>query len=716
MTSISGKIIAFRNDRLGARINALLNAIRVSQDYGLPFAMNWPSHESVSPELQNPEHLFSQDFLDAHFFDDVGFQDLHRHAVDLVDITKDETPEAFVKRAQQGQAYLCHDALYRSVLPWENPDDIAARLPDMIPLMGLCTTVRDAMRTIDTELGTEQLFAYHLRRGDIIDMDKRASNVLWPSKYVPRVFYETHIKRQLAKDPNTKIVFFSDTQGEVDAFTAMYDQVYSFEDLVGELDLTALQRDFLELYAMSRCATIYAPAASAFSAVAASMGNSAVVPIMQDLNEADHTEALQTLTHRMDATPEVFLGPADLGQNFPFLLDFHRQNGSRNVARSILMKHMKDGFERAYIYDRIAEEMFAARDWAGAQEVVQTLAQRPVYTEETNSLTYCYAGMTALLAGEVSEAVRLAHISNWLTPIHPHSRALVNVLYAHGLMNDTNSFPIDFNILGFRKLMKPTDRTLFNTLNQAAHTKSNVAIIPDAVAWMAFQHDLRDWTPLQGAKLPPSFMNREKITKFIGFFRTGFAKRIDEPAVRAALSTLLRQQGDTRSAKREIVAAIADDASNPLYHKRLADLLHHNNAPFKALRAIEVAMSLAGDQICYQAQYGLHLFQTGDAKAFDVFETLATRPHNMPEIHLVTADILRRRNRTRDLALDVVKTASKNIHGSSRLMRLEAKILEQMGCDDQATAVRARLASWSRPSGGFATRIGKPIPKRARTK
>ena len=58
-----GKVIAVRNDRLGGRLGALLNAKRIADDYGTGFGFTWSSHEGVSPELQHPEQLFSAEFL-----------------------------------------------------------------------------------------------------------------------------------------------------------------------------------------------------------------------------------------------------------------------------------------------------------------------------------------------------------------------------------------------------------------------------------------------------------------------------------------------------------------------------------------------------------------------------------------------------------------------------------------------------------------------------
>ena len=56
-------IYAVRNDRLGGRLGAMLNAARIAGDYGADFRFLWPDHEEVSPELRQPWAIFTRNFL-----------------------------------------------------------------------------------------------------------------------------------------------------------------------------------------------------------------------------------------------------------------------------------------------------------------------------------------------------------------------------------------------------------------------------------------------------------------------------------------------------------------------------------------------------------------------------------------------------------------------------------------------------------------------------
>jgi hypothetical protein len=116
------------------------------------------------------------------------------------------------------------------------------------------------------------LTAYHIRRGDII-LDPIASNKLWPNKFIPQEFYEQHLDVTL-RDPNAQVLCFSDTPIEVDRLKENDpDRVQGFKDLLGNREFTTGARDFLELYAMSRCQQIYGPPSSAFSQTAMAIVN-----------------------------------------------------------------------------------------------------------------------------------------------------------------------------------------------------------------------------------------------------------------------------------------------------------------------------------------------------------------------------------------------------------------------------------------------------------
>ncbi len=709
LNAFAGKIIAFRNDRLGARINVILNAIRVAGDYDAAFAVVWPSHDNVSPELQNPQELFSAEFMADHFLDDVNITELQHTTVQLSDLTAADTAETLRARLVKGQGFMAYDALNLVCLPWEDRASIAARLPAMMDRLGLQPKVRAAMAQIDAALADATLCAYHLRRGDIIQMDSRASQTLWPSKYVPRVFYEQHIRQRLAGDPRVKIVVFSDEPREIAAFCRMDPRIVGFDDLVGQMELSVIQRDFLEIYAMSRCSTVTAPSASAFSRVAVTIGNGTLQPLLNDLSDEARTAALKDLSERLEKTPEVFAGPADLGQNFPFLCNYHRRQGTPEIAQRILRQHLDQGFDRAYIYDQLAELMFFNRDWAGMQHVVAVLRQRPVYMEEANSLTYALAAMAALEAGDLPAAREFAQITNWLTPVHPLTRLLTGLLYCYELFDPALVHPVDPALFQARPIFVGYARQASMRLVPVATKLAGKEMPENMMIWLPFEMHIRDWQRLNGTKMPPAFSNQAKLARIVEFYRSAYRKRTEEPSVRAGLASLLRQSGRLDEAGAELEAAMDADPENPLFLKRLADLFLAWNEPVQALKVLEQASELSGGHLCYRAELGLTLYELGRGdQASAIFEQIADTDHRLIEVMLLSADILRRRPRTRQRALEIAQRASSLAHGSTRLIRLQAKIHDQLGQTAEAEAVLDQLKQWRRGGGRFASRVKRP--------
>ncbi|MFT5062163.1 MAG: hypothetical protein ACI9AX_002496, partial [Polaromonas sp.] len=68
-TLAGGTIISHRNDGMGARLIASLNAVRIARDHGLPWHICWTTHGLTRPELRNPADLFSPEFVAAHLSD-----------------------------------------------------------------------------------------------------------------------------------------------------------------------------------------------------------------------------------------------------------------------------------------------------------------------------------------------------------------------------------------------------------------------------------------------------------------------------------------------------------------------------------------------------------------------------------------------------------------------------------------------------------------------
>ena len=235
-----------------------------------------------------------------------------------------------------------------TVLPWEDHDKIAAALPLCMDALAYSAPVKAMIAKIDAKFVDTRLTALHIRRGDIIH-NQITSNKLWPNKYIPREFYEIHIREFLA-DGGDRCIVFSDTQAEIDRLKAIDDRIVSFEDIVPQGSLKAGQRDILELYSMSKCPMVFGPPESAFSQTAATIGGGTVFAVQQSLSEAAQGKAMDLMSDRLSDTAKYFLGDGDVGQNFPFLITHHTNKGQPQVARDIIGRLVDEGFSRSYAF------------------------------------------------------------------------------------------------------------------------------------------------------------------------------------------------------------------------------------------------------------------------------------------------------------------------------------------------------------------------------
>lgn len=158
-----GTIIAFRNDRLGGRLNAILTGMRLAERYGAPLTVFWPNHEDASIELQTPEDLFDADFMARCFVDKKTGIEAVRNGVDIGTVPADMTEQDFRRSLSAGTSYLSNSATEQLRLPWEGPE-VLDDLPRLLREMPFTARVREVIDLIDAKLGGVSFRSYHLRR------------------------------------------------------------------------------------------------------------------------------------------------------------------------------------------------------------------------------------------------------------------------------------------------------------------------------------------------------------------------------------------------------------------------------------------------------------------------------------------------------------------------------------------------------------------------
>lgn len=694
-----GGIIAFRNDRLGGRLNAILTAMRVAKRYDIPLQILWPAHEDTSIEMQNPGDLFAADFMAETFVDQVGGMAAVRNGVDIGTTPQGMTQADFITSVRRGTRYLSNSATEQLLLPFEDKT-VLEDLPELLHEMPLTQRVRGMIDKIDRTLSGVSFQSYHLRRGDIIDDSALASHNLWSNKYIPRVVYEWHMKRQL-RQGRGMIVVFSDAQEEARAFAELSPRVKSFSDLIGDEELTILQRDFLELYTMSRSDCIFAPPSSAFSGIAAVIGNSRVVDIEADLSPVEQDEALDELVDRLESRPEMFLTQSDLGQNFPFIANHLAEKGQARRAQDIIMGHVERGFDRAYVYPFLSRSMLDQGDLDGIDRLLEIASRRPCYRDEHWSEIFTTAAIADLLRGRTSRALDRFHVGQWFYPINRLVAETFWYMVATGQLTSENSFPFDSGLLrkagriykidespAFAQLMARLD----NDQIQPRQYPSNI--------------EVRDWRRLMGKKLNFNFANRQKIRLQIDALGHHFRKTPDSAALASARGALFTEVEDWPSARRHLSEALEKDPGNPLYLKRLADLQARTGAKDAGVASLAQAVELSGGTICYRTELAQACFDAGDKDGYvEIMENLRNTRTGMVEIRFLVAEYLRRSDATLPEVPAYLDDLLKIAPGSQRILTQKSKTLEQLGRFDEALDILRGLRATGRKESIIKTKV-----------
>lgn len=695
----SGCFIAFRNDRLGGRLNAILTAMRLSQAYGARLRIFWALTEASSAELHCPGDLFSQEFMDAYFIGRADGAATLRKATDIIDIAPGTTRQIFEQSLENGGIYLCNAATEQLLLPWEQRDDLIC-LPDLIASIGFSQRVREMIATIDARLNGLAFRSYHLRRGDIIQDSTLASHNLWPSKYIPRVIYEWHMKRELAQGDGLLVVF-SDARQEAAAFSALSPRVMSFDDLIGGEDLTPLQRDFLELYTMSRSEAIFAPPHSAFSGLAAVIGNKSVTDIEASLTPAERAEALDELVRRLESQPEVFLGQADAGQNFPFIaphLDAQDKAGRMN---DIVMRHIGDGMDRAYAFSFLSERLLAAGEYGQLDGLIELMRQRDCYREEHWSTALLHGAIADMVRGRWDSAMSRYISGSWFAPLNRLATETFQYLVSTGRYDALDNYPYDPDLL------RQTGRIFGDKHIQACRQLMQRAT-RDGVETLSYPADMhvRDWRRIHGKKLSFRFMNKAKVLQQAQGLGRLLERNPGSAALNSAVGRLLLDAGEFAAAERHLQTALDIMPENPLYQKRLSDLLHGTDRSEQALTILTAACQASGDHPCYLAELGqLQMEMRRPVLYAQTMRRLYEKGTRLIEPRLLVAEAMRRdKNQLPDL-IPFLQDLQNDALGSYRVLALQSRVSEQLGRWTEALAQIMHMHVVGRPPAMIRMRL-----------
>jgi tetratricopeptide (TPR) repeat protein len=547
MSKTEGMLLSYRADRFGARLMSLVNAKRVSDAYGIPFLVYWVQATDIGAIFNDATELFASEFVDRHFMTDDEWRKRRGKSTRIGDFSN-KTSKQFLNHIARGKDVLIDMAFGIFSFPDEDPDEV--RKDFVQAFHDIAKSPQLAGIFTDLESKLKGATAYHIRRGDLVDV-LRAKNRSWPKKFIPTQFYKYHMRKNL--EAETAVILFSDEKATLQIYKDEFPTARSLRDLIGDISLTDAGYDFLELYAMSHCSKIIAPAQSAFSAAAAELGNIPIVPLMDDFSAPDHAKLFEEFIAQLENTPEGDFNKGEIGQCLVHATDYLLKNKQSARAGRLMESWVLRGLNISHIYSSASALQSQLGDFASILRMAKAADKGYVlFSKDKVILEQCRA-YAHLQQDQHEDALRHAQNAFWADSMHPHNEAIVSTLYQSGIFNDTNAFPIEADLLKQSQRGAPY-RILMSTYPEMIKTlpESNGTTLPNLrpLVW--------NWAFFLGNHPKPKKPEAEQLLGKIEKLR---GKSGDAPWMRGYEGLLEIQFGDLDEAVKLLNAAFDQSAT-----------------------------------------------------------------------------------------------------------------------------------------------------------
>ena len=667
-----GSVVSFRNDRMGARFLSILNAIRLSKDYDFPYFFTWMTHGRASEELHAPTEIFDEEFFETHFVSKDDFKDIDKDGTDFSAFPIGMNEESFRQSLKDKKTYVCM-ATELFTLPWEDVEQVAQAYSDAISELKFSKVIQDAMDHVDQTLSGNGV-AFHIRRGDIV-YDPVTSNQLWSNKYIPREYYEV-LADKLINSDDARILVFSDEPKEIERLQKLSDRVLS-PDSVLPKGLTLAQRDFMEIYAMSRCHQIVGPPGSGFSAAAGLMGNHPVTDIRTHLTNDEQNAAMARLTKRLAEERDYFLSDGDLAQSLPFALQYLDESGQSELGLKVLLDAIEAGVSKTFVFRLLLEQHVKLGQFDQCESVLERMKVAktdraiPARLELHWSDLYRLAAIGSVHAGELEMAARRFSMALWF---HPTSRVATNAISRLVSMGELKleDFPIPVDPQLRRPAMRAVPPEGHPRLALPHTDDPNSIFAGDLLVW--------DWAPFLGKTLIRGFNTEAAIEQRRDLFVHQFSRHCPAESIASGLGVYALALGDVEEAERQQDIALRASPNNPLFLKRSAAVrLAKDPTDPVATVLLEKASHISPSNSLYHAALALSLIEQEQVdRGIKILKRLSADPNVLPEVPFLAARTIRRTGKNRDEALLLVNQSLKTAPHVKRYMQLRVHLLADL--------------------------------------
>lgn len=687
----SGALVAFRADRLGARIISLVNALRVGQTCGLPVKMYWIKTTGVGAEFNDPSEIFTQAFIDKHFIYQNEWRKCRPKLAKLSEL-QSLRPEAFGKRVKAGTDVLFGMAFGITVLDGESEATVRRHVGDIFHQLPFSKQLAQFTQKLQETLS--QTVAYHIRRGDLIG-DIRAMNKSWPHKYVPEGYYMAHIRNQLKT--GEKVILFSDEQRTIDRFSDTFPDLLKIDDLIDTKDLPPGAQDFLQLYAMSCCKLIIAPEASAFSSTASELGGVEKKDVKADLDKETYRQGSEGLLATFREAPHELGDVGEQGQILMHIDEYLISEGLVQQACDLFCE--VTGPDRrmpiSFLYPRAMSLMLECGDLDGAAVLGGDLSECPIYHRKDRMRVMFLNAVSQAKKGHTDAALRTLLTLTWHDADFSAIRRLPRLI-ARGILTSDNFFPVSQDVLFANgRNLKPSEKEFEQDLHEALQSAATGGDpLRKADTSKAFMEPIIwDWDPLIASPNAKHCFDTRIASSLIETLEKTINQGQSNPDIDSTLGLLLGLKGETGKAVSKLSILAENHPDHVLVNHRLSRALFLNgereNATEAARKSCEISSAPA---FALWLAYCLRYNGKDEAnEAVSLLENLAkTAWASYPALWILKSEV--------EVKLDDAESALASLYVARKLaprtVRIETKIaglLNELGQADDACDILLSL-------------------------
>ncbi|MCG7519638.1 hypothetical protein [Ruegeria sp. Ofav3-42] len=581
----------------------MLTCIRLAEDFDTTYRVNWFPQGADAPELDHPQELFAQGWMDDHFLSQEAFSALAQDALPIWSFQNDESPDRLIKHLNSGRSVLVEEGFEVLAFPWEDIEAIRPRYRGFIRQVGFTEEIREVMDRADAKLSGQGVSAYHIRRGDILN-GLPWKHTTWPAKIEPEELYEAHLE----KNADKTAIMFSDQPELIRRFQKRFPNLLQMSDIADVSGMTRAKRDFLELYTMSRADQVIAPVISAFSMAAARISGQQRKVFRDVLSEDEFQDASERVVQRLKGGSDNFLNVSEASHIYAKAL-FHifqfgsddRSQEAFDLARPLL----EQGADNAFLPLLQSLNLFYLGKWRDALEMTDlALKSKDLWPEDYAVLCALRCAILGRLKRRWQAAVSFSR-AYWAKPLRPD----VVVLGSRAFYRDQLALrvlpPTDWSLQWYLR------RPWFNFNSHVAQRKALIRLPCN------FDMILLDWSDLaldQKAKRLLTDPSRIQLLTD-GLVRAGDIPE-DDPRRKSLQIVLNTHMGDISKsnaidASRKVVSLRPE---NPLYHIRLACLFEGEGDLPKARLSMAEALACDPDNPFLIFAMGRFLERTGSVE------------------------------------------------------------------------------------------------------